>query len=132
MKKLFFVFALFAISITSAFSQPIKQRSMDELLPFDPNVKIGVLDNGLKYYIRHNKLPENRAELRLVIKAGSVQEDNDQQGLAHFIEHMCFNGTKNFPKNDLINFLEETGLRFGADLNANTGFDRTYYLLTIP
>ncbi len=132
MKKLFFVLALFAISITSAFSQPIKQRSMDELLPFDPNVKIGVLDNGLKYYIRHNKLPENRAELRLVIKAGSVQEDDDQQGLAHFIEHMCFNGTKNFPKNDLINFLEETGLRFGADLNANTGFDRTYYLLTIP
>jgi zinc protease len=132
MKKLFFVLALFAISITSAFSQPIKQRSMDELLPFDPNVKIGVLDNGLKYYIRHNKLPENRAELRLVVKAGSVQEDDDQQGLAHFIEHMCFNGTKNFPKNALVNFLEETGMRFGADINANTGFDRTYYLLTIP
>lgn len=132
MKRLFFIIALLAISLSDLFAQPIKQRSMDELLPYDPNVVIGVLDNGLKYYIRKNGKPENRAELRLVVKAGSVQEDEDQKGLAHFIEHMCFNGTKNFPKNELISFLEATGIRFGADLNANTGFDRTLYLLTIP
>lgn len=132
MKRLILIVVLFIFALGTIDAQPIKQRSMDDLLPYDPNVIIGVLDNGLKYYIRKNSKPENRAELRLVVKAGSVQEDDDQKGLAHFIEHMCFNGTKNFPKNELINFLEETGMRFGADLNANTGFDRTLYLLTIP
>jgi zinc protease len=104
----------------------------DKKIPMTPEVTQGELPNGMKYFIRENAKPENRAELQIVIKAGSVHEDDDQQGLAHFIEHMCFNGTENFPKNDLIKFLESTGMRFGGDVNANTGFDRTYYMLTIP
>lgn len=132
MKKMMMILTLLVGISFMANAQEIRQKSKSDLLPFDPSVKIGVLDNGLKYYIRENAKPKDRAELRIVVKAGSVQEDDDQVGLAHFIEHMCFNGTKNFPKNDLVNFLETTGMRFGADVNANTGFDRTYYLLTIP
>lgn len=98
----------------------------------DPNVRIGKLDNGLTYYIRYNKKPEKRVELRLAINAGSILESNDQQGLAHFMEHMNFNGTKTFPKNELIDFLQKTGVRFGADINAYTGFDETVYMLQLP
>ena len=76
--------------------------------------------------------PKDRAELRLVVKAGSILENDDQQGLAHFMEHMSFNGTTNFPKNELVDFLQKTGVRFGADLNAYTGFDETVYMLPIP
>jgi len=101
-------------------------------VPLDPSVKMGKLKNGLTYYIKKNTEPKNRAELRLAIKAGSVLETNDQQGLAHFMEHMNFNGTTNFPKNELVNFLQKTGVRFGADLNAYTGFDETVYMLPIP
>ncbi|WP_025763593.1 M16 family metallopeptidase [Dyadobacter tibetensis] len=101
-------------------------------IPLDPSVKMGKLKNGLTYYIRQNKEPEKRAELRLVIKAGSILETEEQQGLAHFMEHMNFNGTKNFPKNELVNFLQKTGVRFGADLNAYTSFDETVYMLPIP
>lgn len=101
-------------------------------LPMDPSVKIGVLDNGLTYYLKSNPKPENRIEFRLAIKAGSVLEDDDQQGLAHFTEHMLFNGTKNFEKNDLIDFLQKMGLEFGGDLNAYTSFDETVYILPIP
>jgi zinc protease len=101
-------------------------------IPLDPNVKTGKLKNGLTYYIRKNAEPKNRAELRLAVKAGSVLETNQQQGLAHFMEHMNFNGTTNFPKNELVNFLQKTGVRFGADLNAYTGFDETVYMLPIP
>jgi len=105
---------------------------MDAELPFTPNVKVGKLDNGMYYYIRRNEKPENRLELRLAVDAGSMQEDDDQLGLAHFVEHMAFNGTTNFEKNDLINFLESTGVRFGADLNAYTSFDETVYMLQLP
>lgn len=98
-------------------------------LPFDPNVKIGTLPNGIKYYIKHNKKPENRAELRLAIDAGSMQEDEDQLGVAHFVEHMAFNGTKHFKKNELVDYLELVGTRFGPDLNAYTSFDETVYML---
>ncbi|PWJ55627.1 zinc protease [Dyadobacter jejuensis] len=108
------------------------QNLATEKIPLDPSVKIGKLKNGLTYYIRKNKEPENRAELRLVIKAGSILETDQQQGLAHFMEHMNFNGTKNFPKNELVNFLQKTGVRFGADLNAYTSFDETVYMLPIP
>ncbi|MFD2574043.1 M16 family metallopeptidase [Spirosoma soli] len=101
-------------------------------IPLDPGVKIGKLPNGLTYYIRKNTEPKNRAELRLVIRAGSVLETDRQQGLAHFMEHMEFNGTKNFPKNELVNFLQSAGVRFGADLNAYTGFDETVYQLPVP
>jgi len=111
-----------------------QQRSIDLTTPLsmDPEVKIGKLDNGLVYYIRQNKKPEKRVELRLVVNAGSILENDDQQGLAHFMEHMNFNGTKSFPKNELIDFLQKTGVRFGGDINAYTGFDETVYMLQLP
>ncbi len=105
---------------------------LSDILPVDPNIKKGQLDNGVTYYIRQNLKPENRAELRLVINAGSILEDEDQQGLAHFVEHMAFNGTKNFKKQELINYLESIGMRFGADINAYTSFDETVYMLELP
>lgn len=101
-------------------------------LPVDPSVKIGQLANGLKYYIKSNKKPEKKVELRLVINAGSILEDDDQQGLAHMVEHMAFNGTTNFKKNDIISYLQSIGVGFGNDLNAYTSFDETVYMLPIP
>ncbi|HUM46482.1 MAG TPA: pitrilysin family protein, partial [Chitinophagales bacterium] len=109
-----------------------QQKVSDELIPFDPNVRKGVLENGLTYYVRKNVKPEHRAELRLVVNAGSMLESDHQQGLAHFCEHMAFNGTANFKKSELVDFLERTGVRFGADLNAYTSFDETVYMLQIP
>jgi zinc protease len=103
-----------------------------EPLPVDPAVTVGVLPNGLHYYLRANKKPEQRAELRLVVNAGSILEDDDQRGLAHFLEHMAFNGTKHFAKNELIEYLQSVGMRFGGDLNAGTNYDETVYQLTIP
>ncbi len=98
----------------------------------DTEVTKGVLENGLTYYVRSNPMPSNRAELMLVVKAGSIDEDDDQQGLAHFAEHMAFNGTKNFPKNELINYFESIGMEFGPEINAYTSFDETVYMLKIP
>jgi len=103
-----------------------------EPLPVDPALTIGTLPNGLRYYIRVNHSPAHRAELRLVVNAGSVLEDEDQRGLAHFLEHMAFNGTAHFPKHSLIEYLETAGMRFGADLNAYTNFDETVYKFTVP
>lgn len=100
-------------------------------VPFDPSVRTGVLPNGMTYYIMVNHKPENRAEFRLAVKAGSMQEDEDQLGLAHFVEHMAFNGTQNFSKNELVNYLERVGSRFGPDLNAYTSFDETVYMLQV-
>ncbi|MCF0039406.1 M16 family metallopeptidase [Dyadobacter fanqingshengii] len=111
-----------------AFAQDLSTQKV----PLDPGVRMGKLKNGITYYIRKNAEPKNRAELRLAVKAGSVLETDAQQGLAHFMEHMNFNGTTNFPKNELVNFLQKTGVRFGADLNAYTGFDETVYMLPIP
>jgi zinc protease len=101
-------------------------------LPVDPEVTTGQFDNGLKYYIRKNSLPAGRAELRLVVNVGSVVEDKDQLGLAHFVEHMAFNGTKNFPKLETVTFLESLGMRFGPSINAFTSFDETVYMLQVP
>ncbi len=101
-------------------------------LPADPTVRVGKLDNGLTYYIRKHETPAKRAALWLAVDAGSVLEDDDQQGLAHFVEHMAFNGTKRFEKNTLIDFIEKAGMDFGADLNAYTSFDETVYQLTVP
>lgn len=101
-------------------------------LSADPNVRVGKLDNGLTYYIRKHNKPEQRAALWLAVDAGSVLEDKDQQGLAHFVEHMAFNGTKRFEKNTLIDYIEKSGMDFGADLNAYTSFDETVYQLTVP
>src|SRR5437762_2943848 len=101
-------------------------------LTTDPNVKVGKLSNGLTYYIRRNIKPEKKVELRLAVNAGSILEDNDEQGLAHFTEHMAFNGSKHFKKNELVDFLQKIGVKFGADLNAYTAFDETVYILPIP
>ena len=101
-------------------------------VPVDPRITIGYLANGLRYYIRTNERPSARAELRLVVKVGSVVEDDDQRGVAHLIEHMAFNGSRHFAKQDLINFMESIGMRLGPGVNANTGFDETVYQLHVP
>lgn len=119
---------LLAFSV-SAFSQ---MPNLSEEIKPDPSIKIGTFDNGIKYYIKKNKRPEGRAEIHLLIKAGSLQETKDQSGLAHFLEHMAFNGTKNFPKNELVKYLESTGMSFGGDINASTSWDQVYYTLQIP
>ncbi|NNF05366.1 MAG: insulinase family protein, partial [Candidatus Eisenbacteria bacterium] len=127
---------MFRIIICALLASFVSMGSMAQAqggdLPVDPNVRIGTLDNGLTYYLRNNQKPKNRVELRLVIDAGSLQEDDDQQGLAHFLEHMAFNGTENFAANDLVDYLESIGARFGPDLNAYTSFDETVYMLEIP
>ncbi|CAN5210620.1 insulinase family protein [soil metagenome] len=115
------------LSTGTLFSQAVETK-----IPTDPNVKIGKLENGLTYYIQNNGKPEDKLELRLAINAGSILENDDQQGLAHFVEHMSFNGTKNFKKNELVDYLQGIGVKFGADLNAYTGFDETVYILPIP
>ena len=102
-----------------------------ETIAIDKNVKVGKLANGLTYYIRRNVKPEGKVELKLAVNAGSVLEKDNQQGVAHFLEHMAFNGTTHFPKNDLTNYLQKAGVRFGADLNAHTSFDETVYDLPI-
>ena len=94
-------------------------------VPVDPRITVGTLPNGLRYYVRANNQPQGRAALRLVVSAGSILEDDDQRGLAHFVEHMCFNGTRHFPKQEVVAFLQSTGMRFGAHINANTSFDQT-------
>ena len=104
----------------------------DEPIPPDPEVMTGTLDNGFTYFIRENDQPENRAELRLVVNAGSILEDDDQLGLAHFVEHMAFNGTRNFEKQELVDYLESIGMQFGPDVNAYTSFDETVYMLQVP
>lgn len=104
----------------------------DAVLPLWPEVKHGKLANGLTYYVLKHGKPEKRAFLWLAVNAGSVQEDDDQRGLAHFDEHMAFNGTRRFPKADIVNYLEKIGMRFGADLNARTSFDDTVYELEVP
>jgi len=108
------------------------QIPLEAALPLDPNITVKKLPNGLQYYIRENQKPENRAMFRLVVNAGSLQETEAQKGLAHFLEHMAFNGTENFEKQELVNFLERIGMRFGADLNAYTSFDETVYMLEVP
>ncbi len=101
-------------------------------MPLNPKIKTGQLPNGLKYLIVQNKKPEKKIELRLAVNAGSMMEDNDQLGLAHFMEHMNFNGLKHFPHNEVVHYLQSIGVKFGADLNAYTSFDETVYILPIP
>lgn len=111
--------------------QSFAQFNLSHPIPVDPDVRMGKLANGLTYYIQKNEKPEKKMELRLVVNAGSVLEDNDQRGLAHFMEHMNFNGSKHFPKNELVDYLQKVGVKFGADLNAYTSFDETVYMLPI-
>ncbi|MCP4201329.1 MAG: insulinase family protein [bacterium] len=116
----------------AAAATDVDRFASDAVIPVDPDVTIGKLDNGLTYYVRANGKPENRASLRLVVNAGSIVEDEDQRGLAHFVEHMAFNGTHNFAKQELVDYLEKIGMRFGADVNAFTSFDETVYMLEVP
>ncbi len=111
---------------------PPETISLKEPVPVDPRITIGYLPNGLRYYVRANGRPYQRAELRLVVSVGSVLEDNDQRGLAHFVEHMAFDGSEHFAKQDLIRFMESIGMRLGPGVNANTSFDETVYVLHVP
>ena len=120
MKRFFISLALILVALTT-FGQT--------QLPVDPNVRIGKLDNGLTYYIRHNSQPAQRAEFYLATNVGAFQEEDDQDGLAHFLEHMCFNGTKNFPGKTLLEYLQGIGAEFGRNINASTGFEQTQYML---
>ena len=128
--------ALAALGIVSAQERtstpPAQTIGLDQPVPVDPRITIGYLPNGLRYYIRANGRPYQRAELRLVVNIGSVVEDADQLGLAHFVEHMAFNGSRAFAKQDLIKFMESIGMRLGPGVNANTGFDETVYMLHVP
>ncbi len=116
----------------TATQSPAPADPNDAPLPLWPKLKKGTLPNGLTYYILPHGKPENRAMLWLAVNAGSVQEDDDQRGLAHFDEHMAFNGTKRFKENELVKYLESIGMRFGADLNAYTSWDQTVYQLEVP
>ena len=111
---------------------PLDTAALETELSLDPQVRSGRLDNGLRYYIRANDEPEDRADLRLVVNAGSVLEDADQLGLAHFVEHMAFNGTRRFTGLELRSYLESIGMQFGPDVNAYTSFDETVYMLHVP
>ncbi|MFT5090883.1 MAG: zinc protease, partial [Planctomycetota bacterium] len=137
MKRILVLFAAGALLVSCAStpkSTTVSNASdpLAQVLAADPQVSTGTLANGFRYVIRKNTKPENRAELRLVVNVGSVLEDADQQGLAHFAEHMAFNGTKNFEKQELVDYLEGIGMRFGPDLNAYTSFDETVYMLQVP
>ena len=113
-------------------AESVGSYALSQQMPVDPEVTVGTLPNGLRYYVRKNAKPARRAELRLVIKAGSVLEDDDQQGLAHFVEHMLFEGTRNFPQQGISEFLATLGVGIGPDANAQTSYDDTQYLLRVP
>ncbi len=119
-----FIAALFAALSLSAQGNPMMQA-----LPNDPAVRVGKLENGLTYYIRHNELPQNRAEFYLATNVGGIYETPDQDGLAHFLEHMCFNGTERFPGKGILDYLQSIGAEFGRNINASTGFEETQYML---
>lgn len=132
----FFLIAFILISRPAGPQTPPSPQAetipLDQKLAIDPLITHGQLANGLRYLVRRNLRPENRAQLRLVVNAGSVLEDDDQLGLAHFVEHMAFNGTRHFAKQELVRFMESIGMRFGPELNAFTTFDETVYILEIP
>lgn len=123
---------IFLLAIFSGILVKGQTIQVEEKIPVDSNITIGKLENGFVYYIRKNNKPENRVELRLAVNAGSILEDDNQQGLAHFVEHMCFNGTMHFEKNDLVKSLESMGIKFGPEINAYTSFDETVYMLSVP
>ncbi|MCQ2196625.1 MAG: insulinase family protein [Bacteroidaceae bacterium] len=119
--------AFMAFGAKAQSQEEMMQQAMQQQLPMDPQTKMGTLPNGLTYYIRHNEYPKGQANFYIAQKVGSVLEEDDQRGLAHFLEHMCFNGTKNFPENQVIKYLESIGVKFGAQLNAYTSIDETVY-----
>ncbi len=123
MKRLFLAAALIMVSMVAAVAQQVEQLEQDK------DVKVGKLDNGLTYYIRHNEKPAERASFYLVTNVGAIQETPAQDGLAHFLEHMCLNGTKNFPGKGIISYMESIGAKFGYNVNAATGVEQTAYML---
>ncbi len=128
MKRTFSAMLMLAMLATTA-----KAQMMPQPLPVDTAVRVGQLANGLTYYVRHNEYPKQRAEFRIVQKVGAILEEDNQNGLAHFLEHMAFNGTKHFPGKGIINYFNANGVTFGADINAYTSWDRTvYYLQNVP
>ena len=129
---LLFLFILSGCSTKKNSIPPPQKKSEEEKIGIDPKVTIGKLENGLTYYVRENKKPENRADFRLAVNAGSVLEDEDQQGLAHLVEHMAFNGTVHYKKQELVDYFESIGVAFGPDLNAYTSFDETVYMIEVP
>lgn len=129
MKKLV-AFVMIFSCVWMTFAQ--KDLNLNDPIKADPNVTIGKLDNGLTYYIRKNSYPKDRVEFRLAVNAGSNQETDEQQGLAHFTEHMAFNGIEGFPSNSVVDHLRSKGVVFGADLNAYTSFDETVYMIPMP
>ena len=129
MKKLI-AFVMIFSCVWMTFAQ--KELNLNDPIKADPNVTIGKLENGLTYYIRKNSYPKDRVEFRLAVNAGSNQETDEQQGLAHFTEHMAFNGIEGFPSNSVVDHLRSKGVVFGADLNAYTSFDETVYMIPMP
>nr|WP_121270291.1 M16 family metallopeptidase [Pedobacter schmidteae] len=125
-------FLSFLFAIVLCIPLACKTRLSNQSLLLDPEVRTGKLSNGFTYYIRKNKTPEKRVMMYLAVKAGSILETDQQRGVAHFVEHMSFNGTKHFPKKALTDYLEKAGVRFGADINANTSPDETVYQLPLP
>jgi zinc protease len=133
MSKIIYGFLLYYLFFSwSINAQVTESIDLNAIIPVDSAITKGKFDNGFTYYIRENKKPEKRAFLWLVVNAGAVLEDDDQRGLAHFIEHMAFNGTKNFAKLELVDYLESIGMQFGPEINAYTGFDETVYMLEVP
>ena len=133
MKKFLLALAVLPmLAVIPARAQQDEQQAMQQAmaaLPNDPAVRVGHLDNGLTYYIRHNELPAGRAEFYLATNVGAIQETPDQDGLAHFLEHMCFNGTEHFPDKGILDYLRSIGAEFGRNINASTGFEETQYML---
>src|SRR4030042_1581433 len=128
----FLLIALSGALAVAPLAAQVDKYPLDLKIPVDARVPVGERANGLRHWIRENREPKNRAELRLVVNAGSVLEDEDQRGLAHVVEHLAFNGSTHFPKQKLVDFMESIGMRFGPDLNAFTGVDETSYMLKVP
>src|SRR4029079_9240520 len=124
--------ALVTALITATLVPLAARQALQDTIPFDPAVKTGTLPNGLKYYVRNNSRPANRVLLRLAVKTGSLDEADDQQGLAHMLEHMAFNGSEHFKPGELISSFESVGARLGPHVNAQTGFEDTIYMLDLP
>ncbi len=127
MKKLILRGLAIIMAVTASWSTATAQQGQIPTLPLDSEIRTGVLDNGLTYYVRHNATPKGQADFYIAQKVGSILEEDNQRGLAHFLEHMCFNGTENFPGKGIINWLESKGVKFGENLNAYTGVDETVY-----
>lgn len=125
-----FVSAL--LFVTGCSSSKVQSKNSSNQLVMDSSIKQGKLDNGMSYFVRENGQPKNRIQLRLVVKTGACMEDEDQKGVAHFVEHMCFNGTEHFEKSAIVDYFESIGMQFGPEVNAETNFEQTVYMLELP